>query len=83
VAGRTSAQPSEPLPARVRASALAALGPRLLAKVDAGRYLGVSPRTVEAFVAAGRLQAVKLLGRKALYDVQDLDQLVDQVKASQ
>jgi excisionase family DNA binding protein len=68
---------------RVRASALAALGPRLLAKVDAGRYLGVSPRTIEALVAARRLQAVKLLGRKALYDRADLDALVDQVKLSQ
>ncbi len=49
---------------RVRASTWAPLGPRLLAKVDAGRYLGVSPRTIDNLVASGKLVPVRLLNRR-------------------
>jgi len=82
VVGRTSAQPATPLPMRPRASALAALGlPRLLDKVGAGHYLSVGVRTVEALVASGKLVPVRLLDRRLLFDVRDLDHLVDVTKA--
>jgi len=69
---------------RRSASTLATLGlPRLLDKAGAGHYLSVGVRTVEALVANGRLAPVRLLGRRLLFDRADLDQLVEQVKASQ
>ena len=52
-------------------------------KQDAGAYLGVSARTIYNLTVAGKLQPVKLLGRRLLYDRADLDRLVDVVKADQ
>jgi hypothetical protein len=49
---------------------------------SAGAYLGISVRSVQSLHAAGKLQPVKLLGRKLLFDVHDLDALVDQVKVN-
>ena len=81
-----SARPASPRPERVRAGTLPVLGPlqpRLVDRPGAAFYLGVSQRTIWNLQASGKLQAVKLLGRKALYDVRDLDAMVDRTKADQ
>ena len=60
-----------------------AVAPALLSVADAGRYLGVSPRTVEGYVAAGLVVPVRLpsprggrhLGR-VLLERAELDRLV-------
>ena len=81
-----SGRPASPPPARVRAGTLPVLGPpqpRLVDRLGAAFYLSVSPRTIGNLVAAGKLQPVKLLGRRLLFDRADLDRLVDVVKASQ
>jgi hypothetical protein len=53
--------------------------PRLLNRRDAGRYLGVCPRTVSNLVLRGELREVRLLGRR-LYDLSDIDRLIDRRK---
>jgi len=63
-----------------------ALVPRLLDLDNAARYLGVSAWVVRDLEHAGRLQRVRLrLGkrdvRRVLYDVADLDALVERAKA--
>lgn len=73
-----------PAVARERsAAAVVAVAPALLSVADAGRYLGVSPRTVEGYVAAGLVVPVRLpsprggryLGR-VLLERAELDRLV-------
>ena len=46
-------------------------------------YLGVGTRTISRLAANGTLVPVKLLNRTRLFDREDLDHLVDVVKASQ
>lgn len=46
-----------------------------LSKVDAAAYLGVSTRTVEKYIASGKLQAVKH-GAKVTLRIADLDALL-------
>jgi hypothetical protein len=74
--------------ARERPSAsLVTVAPALLSVADAGRYLGVSSRTVEGYVAAGLLAPVRLpsprggrhLGR-VLLERAELDRLVEQAR---
>ena len=73
-----------------RPQALQALGPllpRVLGKKAASEYLGVSERTIDYLEEAGRLKRVCVPSpdgddlRRALYDRQDLDILVEQWKA--
>ena len=71
---------------RVRAKTLPALGPlqpRLVDLRDAGAYLGISVRSVANLMANGKLQPVRLLNRRLLFDRADLDALIQAVKASQ
>jgi hypothetical protein len=57
---------------------------RLLTVRDAGQYLGLSVRTIHSLRAAGHLHPVQLPGlTKLLFDVKDLDRLVDINKAGQ
>jgi hypothetical protein len=63
--------------------AIAPLVPRLLYLRGAAHYLSISARTVWALMAAGTLPRVRLVlpngaeVRKVLFDVQDLNKLVD------
>ncbi len=83
-AGVRSAPAPAPTVALERSSGdIVAVGPALLSVADAGRYLGVSPRTVEGYVAAGLVVPVRLpsprggrhLGR-LLLERAELDRLV-------
>lgn len=49
---------------------------RLLSAKEAGRYLGISYRTVWAW-AVGRLVATTRLGRRVLFDRLQLDQFIE------
>lgn len=69
------------------AEAIAAAGPpkgpagkRLLSQREAAGYLGVSVRKVQELGADGTLKRVALGGR-TLYDIRDLDALIDRAKA--
>jgi excisionase family DNA binding protein len=55
-------------------------GKRLLSQREAAGYLGVSVRKVQEMGAAGQLPKVALGGR-TLYDIRDLDAIIDQAKA--
>jgi len=63
-----------------------AKGARCLGLVDAAAYLGVSPDTVRTLEWRGVLQRVRLSDgnggeiRKILFDVRDLDALIDRSK---
>lgn len=68
----------------IQASALQALGPRLLDVHGAAAYLSVSAWTIREMVAAGRLRRVLIPGaknghnlRKVLLDRQDLDHFIE------
>ena len=83
-AGVRSALAPAPTVALGRSSGdVVAVAPALLSVADAGRYLGVSPRTVEGYVAAGLVVPVRLpsprggrhLGR-VLLERAELDRLV-------
>ncbi len=54
--------------------------PRLLDLPGAAAYLSLSPRFVRVLVERGDLVSVRI-GRRLLFDVQDLDQLVQRWKA--
>jgi hypothetical protein len=65
---------------------VAPIPPRVLDLAGAAAYLGVSPWVIRDLEHAGRLQRVRLdLGRrqvrKLLYDVRDLDALIERAKA--
>jgi hypothetical protein len=86
--GEASARTAEPPAARSSAPAVPALCPRLVGVDDAAAYLNVSPWTVRDLHASGRLARVRLplAGdrelRRLLFDVRDLDGLVDRSKES-
>jgi hypothetical protein len=87
--GHTTGTPSAPTrmnTAAARGSTVqqaSALAPRLLDVDGSARYLGVSPWTVRDLHASGRLPRVRLplAGdkecRRLLFDVLDLDQLIE------
>jgi excisionase family DNA binding protein len=52
-----------------------------LSKVDAASYLGVSTRTVEKYIATGKLAAVKQ-GTKVTLLVSDLDTLLAKMQSA-
>ena len=54
---------------------------RLLTLAQAAAYLGLSPWTIRELVWKGRLPLVRLT-RKLLFDLRDLDRLVEQAKDS-
>jgi excisionase family DNA binding protein len=49
---------------------------RLLSAREAGRYLGISHRTVWAWAQAGLLPVTKL-GRRVLFDRMQLDEVIE------
>ena len=53
---------------------------RLLSLPEASTYLGLSPWTVRELTWKGRLPVVRIT-RKLLFDVRDLDALIDREKA--
>jgi hypothetical protein len=56
---------------------------RVLSRRQAGRYLGVSARTMQNLERRGALVRVALVGqqrRRALYDKRDLDRLIESSK---
>jgi excisionase family DNA binding protein len=53
---------------------------RLLSLPEAASYLGLSTWTVRELTWKGRLPVVRIT-RKLLFDLQDLDALIDQEKA--
>jgi excisionase family DNA binding protein len=53
---------------------------RLLTLPEAAMYLGLSPWTVRDLTWKGRLPVVRIT-RKLLFDLRDLDELIDQEKA--
>ncbi len=87
-AGVHSAPAPAPTVALERSSGdIVAVAPALLSVADAGRYLGVSPRTVEGYVAAGLVVPVRLPsprnGRRlarVLLERAELDRLVEQAR---
>lgn len=53
------------------------LAPRLVRREAAACYLGISPSKFSEMVAAGRLPRPKHLDGCVLWDVRDLDDMVD------
>jgi excisionase family DNA binding protein len=49
------------------------LPPRGLSRVEAAQYIGVSPTTFDQMVADGRMPKPKRIGRRAIWDRQQLD----------
>jgi hypothetical protein len=92
VAGQASALPAAPPSMRVSAPTVpevCPIPPRLLDLAGSAAYLGVSSWTVRDWVSAGVLARVKLPGgsgskdgelHRLLFDVRDLDRLVEQGK---
>ena len=81
---------ANPLPARLREGARdsispapldrsSAVRPRLLGVREAALYLSLSHWTVRQLVWDGQLPAVRI-GRRLLFDVRDLDALIDRSK---
>lgn len=58
----------------------AARSKRLLTTEQAAEYLGVDTETVKRLRAAGKLRSVGLLERKLLFDVDDLDAVIEDLK---
>ena len=54
---------------------------RLLPYKDAALYLGISLRSMKGLAAEGHVQKTQI-GHRVLFDVRDLDELIDRVKAS-
>jgi len=63
-----------------KVATMPALPPRLLGLKAAAHYLSVSSWTVRGFIAAGKLEPVKLGMKKVLLDVHDLDELIARSK---
>lgn len=56
------------------------IAPRLYNLRQASRYLGVAIWTLRDLEWRGELPSVRNLGKRILFDVRDLDQLVEQKK---
>jgi len=54
--------------------------PRLLNIKDASRYLGCSVWALRQLEWAGELRSIRNLGKRLLFDIADLDQLVEKKK---
>jgi excisionase family DNA binding protein len=54
---------------------------RLLPYKDAALYLGISLRSMKSLAAEGHVQKTQI-GHRVLFDVRDLDEFIDRVKAS-
>jgi excisionase family DNA binding protein len=54
--------------------------PRIMNREQASEYLGVSADTLDVLHHSGKLPRVKIAGRVVLFDVKDLDRLVEQEK---
>jgi excisionase family DNA binding protein len=54
--------------------------PRLLNIQQASKYLGCAVWTLRNLEWSGELPAVRNLGRRLLFDIRDLDRLVEQKK---
>jgi excisionase family DNA binding protein len=57
-----------------------AITPRLLNVNQAAKYLGCAVWTLRNLEWAGDLPSVRNLGRRLLFDIRDLDRLVEQKK---
>jgi excisionase family DNA binding protein len=70
----------------IQVASVAPLAPRLLDVEGAARYLSLADDTIRDLVARGVLRRVRLPGpgesdlRRVLFDVRDLDDLVDRSK---
>ena len=53
---------------------------RLLTLDKAAEYLGVSPDTLQRLHSAGKIQSVKIMDRRLLFDVNDLDSVIENNK---
>lgn len=51
--------------------------PRGLSRVEAARYIGVSPTTFDKLVAEGTMPAAKEIGARRVYDRTQLDRAFD------
>jgi len=58
------------------------IAPRLLNIKEAAKYLGCPCWTLRNLEWSGELPAIRNLGRRLLFDIKDLDRLVDQRKGS-
>jgi hypothetical protein len=54
---------------------------RLLPYKDAALYLGISLRSMKALAADDKVRKTPI-GHRVLFDVRDLDEFIDRVKAS-
>jgi hypothetical protein len=57
-----------------------AITPRLLNIKDASRYLGCSIWALRQLEWAGELRSIRNLGKRLLFDIRDLDRLVERKK---
>ncbi len=56
---------------------------RGLRRVRAADYVGVSPRTFDAVAAREGIKAIRIPGhRRSIYDIDDLDRVIDKWKTS-
>lgn len=85
--GRPASRPTErPLVPVVQIAAVAPLRPRLVDVAGAARYLSVGDDTIRDFDSRGVLRRVRLPGpgtadlRRVLFDVRDLDRLIEHHK---
>src|SRR5262249_45598674 len=82
---RTRPRPAPPA-APIPTAPVVPLSARLVDFAGAARYLGVSPRLIRELDARGQLRRVRLERgpgraiRRVLFDVRDLDQLVERAK---
>lgn len=78
---------TDPLSQLVKAAVVAALedsgkplSRRLLSTSQAAEYLGVSEDSVRNMNAGGKLRRVKIVGVKLMFDVKDLDRMIEDSK---
>jgi len=77
----------DPLSQLVKEAVIAALdesgrplSQRLLTTAQTAEYLGISEDSVRNLHAAGTLRKVKIVGVKLMFDVKDLDKLIEENK---
>lgn len=56
--------------------------PERLKTSEAARYVGVAPRTLVAYVNAGRVRAYRFSERKLLFDRSALDEFLEGISTS-